>query len=41
MQLKKVCIGFQYSTWHLLDDLINFLHENLLQEDQVVEKICG
>lgn len=28
-------------TWDLLNDLIDLLHENLLQEDQVVEQICG
>lgn len=28
-------------TWHLLDDFIDLLHENLLQEHQVVEQVCS
>lgn len=28
-------------TGHLLDDLVHLLHEDLLQEDQVVEQVRG
>ena len=38
----QVCVWvFGNSTWDLLNDLIDLLHEDLLQEDQVVEQVCG
>lgn len=36
--MPSMCL---HITWDLLNDLIDLLHENLLQEDQVVEQVCG
>lgn len=46
LQYENICLSvcvrrLQYSTWDLLNDLIDLLHENLLQENQVVQQVCG
>lgn len=38
---RDLCKSVWAITWDLLNDLIDLLHENLLQEDQMVEKVCG
>lgn len=34
-------LGRCWHTWHLLNYFIDFLHENLLEENQVVEQVSG